>query len=566
MSQLQEFEDTPWPDWAEYSVYQPLVAVNLTAEYNQGVIQYVPGLAQSWNVSSNGSTYTFNLRSGVTFSNGDAFNAYQVWAMMYGDYYLSANSSNWMEGYTIFNMTSVDFGPATLVLLSQPGNLASPSPQALAVMDNASWPIYVTGPDTIVFQLIAPFQWFLGLVVTQAGLVYDVNYVLQNGGYGTPDSVSLAFNTSPIPGTGPYVFTSVSENAYAEFAQNTHYWGDSLSASAVASNPALDPGHVKNIIIQYKADDVVRYSDLSTGAAQIAAIETSDWNLITASPNQFGYTVLPSESGLLAALSLNTQLYPTNNTDFRLAIAHAINYTQIYQQVFVGEMSPWVGPEYPAWSNFYDLGGAQPYQYNVTLAEQYLNESHIDPSTVTLTYPVENTCAFCVTRAELIQNDLGAIGISVDIEIMSSSSWCNNLCGSYSTNLADPSNLGNLNDVYGSVYAPGALTPADTWMSLVSNESVTGNQAIYYNPTVQSCVDAFTTASSASEIQSLCIAAQAQIQSDAPYVWLGVAKLWYGGGSEAWSKSVVSGFYSDPTWTGYDTEPILNTITLASGS
>ena len=118
MSQLQEFEDTPWPDWGEYSVYQPLVAVNLTAEYNQGVIQYVPGLAQSWNVSSDGSAYTFNLRSGVTFSNGDAFNAYQVWAMMYGDYYLSGNSSYWWENYNIFNMSSVNFGLSTVAAIN----------------------------------------------------------------------------------------------------------------------------------------------------------------------------------------------------------------------------------------------------------------------------------------------------------------------------------------------------------------------------------------------------------------------------------------------------------------
>jgi peptide/nickel transport system substrate-binding protein len=431
-------------------------------------------------------------------------------------------------------------------------------------MENASWPIYVTGPSTIVFQLSAPFQWFLGLMVTQAGLVYDVNYVLQNGGYGTSDSVSIAFNTNPIPGTGPYMFTSVSENAYAEFTQYTKYWGDSLSASSIAANPALNPGQVKNIVIQYVPDDLVRYSDLSTGQAQIAAIETTEWNLVTANPDKYAYTVLPSESGLLSALALNTQLYPTNNTDFRLAIAHAINYTQIYQQVFVGEMSPWVGPEYPAWSDFYDLGGAQQYQYNTTLAIQYLDESGVNASTVTLTYPIENTCSYCVDRAELVQNDLGAIGITVDIEILSSDVWCNDLCGGYSTNLADPSNLGNINDVYGSVYAPGALTPADTWMSLVSNESVTGNQAIYYNPAVQACVNAFTTVSSTSQIQSLCTTAQAQIQADAPYVWLGVAKLWYGGGSEVWSKSVVSGFYSDPTWTGYDTEPILNTIALAS--
>ncbi len=50
------------------NVYETLVTIG-----EDGQIQ--PGLASSWEVSDDGLTYTFQLREGVTFSNGDAFTA-----------------------------------------------------------------------------------------------------------------------------------------------------------------------------------------------------------------------------------------------------------------------------------------------------------------------------------------------------------------------------------------------------------------------------------------------------------------------------------------------------------
>jgi peptide/nickel transport system substrate-binding protein len=52
--------------WA--NIYETLVKVD-----DQGSL--VPGLARSWTVSDDGKTYTFMLRKGVSFHNGEAFNA-----------------------------------------------------------------------------------------------------------------------------------------------------------------------------------------------------------------------------------------------------------------------------------------------------------------------------------------------------------------------------------------------------------------------------------------------------------------------------------------------------------
>src|SRR5271154_5403794 len=62
LNQLYSLSELPWPNWLTYTVYQPLISVNETAEYGTGVIQYLPGLASNWTVSASGTTYTLNLK------------------------------------------------------------------------------------------------------------------------------------------------------------------------------------------------------------------------------------------------------------------------------------------------------------------------------------------------------------------------------------------------------------------------------------------------------------------------------------------------------------------------
>jgi ABC-type transport system substrate-binding protein len=551
--------ESPWPDWLEDTVYQPLVAVNLTAEYQQGIIQYLPGLASNWTVSADGGTYTFNLRPNVTFSNGDPLNSYQVWMEMYGFYYISGNSSAWLESYSLFNMSTSNFGPATIALINQSG-LIHPAPQALAIMSNSSWPIYAPSASQIVFHLAAPFNFFPGTLVAFEGLIFDTQWLLDNGGFGTSTSYNTYFNQNPIPGTGPYEVKTVSENAYVQFVQNPTYWGNSLTPAQIAMQPMFDPGHAKTVIVKNVPDDLVRYTDLTTGAAQIVGVTSADWNLVQANLNKLAYFTLPPWGALTTALAMNTQIFPTNNTDFRLAIVHAINYSDISRSVFFGQTASMVGPEYPAWSQFYNLGNLSSYSYNVTLAQQYLNESKItNPGT--LVFSTISSCSFCLAIAQIVQGDLSQIGLNVQIEA-STVGTQQAPYGNFGYEISNENQIAPLSLLGTGDWAPATLTPADYWVSFVSNQSLLGNYAIYSNPTVQACVNAFTSTSNVAQIQGLCTTAQKQIYDDAPYAWLGVNKLWYVDGSLVWEKGVVKNFYVDQVWSGQDLAPMFNTVTF----
>ena len=208
------------------------------------------------------------------------------------------------------------------------------------------------------------------------GLIYDAQYVIDNGGFGSPTAINTYFDLNPIPGTGPYVISDVSVNSYVEYTQNPAYWGANLTAAQIAANPFTDPGHAKTIIVKVVPDDLSRYTDVSTGAVQMATIDLSDLNLVFQNPTEFSYATLPADVPFLNAIALNVNEYPTNITDVRQAIVHGINDSAIIQDGYLGyEHGNIVGPEYPVYGSFYDLGNLPAYSYNVTLAAQYLAEA-----------------------------------------------------------------------------------------------------------------------------------------------------------------------------------------------
>ena len=563
LNQLSAVFGYPYSNWQEQSVYQPLIAVNESAEFQNGNVSFVPELAKSWTVSPDQMTYTFNLQPGVTFSNGDPLNAYQVWMEMYGWYFLAGNSSGWLISAPVFNMTNVHFGQGTMNYIMSHGGLITPDASAVAIMSNSSWSIYAPNANQIVFRLSVPYLYFLSAMIINEGLIFDSQYVLTNGGFGTATGWNTAFDGSPIPGTGPYVATQISLNSYAVFTQVPTYWAANQPA-LIKENPFLNPGPTKNIVVEAKTDDVSRYSDLSSGAAQLVSIQQQDLNLVISNPSKYSYSTLPTFSAGIYGLSFNVNRYPTNITDVRLAIAHAINNSEISQKAFSGFLRSWVGPEYPVFTSFYNLGGFSPYSYNLTLAAQLLSQAGFPggKGMPALTFTATPSYPSSVTVGQIVQNDLSDIGITVNVDVETNANYSTPYT-TYAGVVADASQEGQITVIGGGGWFPETLSPADAWESFVSNESTYGNWAGYSNPVVQACANAFLSSNNTAALQQVCKAAEAQIEADVPYDWTGSYILQQlGSGTVAWQNGVIKSFLLEPTFGSGTDIPDINTIVL----
>ncbi len=107
-------------------------AANIAAQifdtliYINDDLEFEPALAESWEVSEDGKTYTFKLREGVTFHNGEPFNADSVvftWEAgsnpenQYATYYERAESVTAIDEYTV-EVTTTDVDALFLGLMA----------------------------------------------------------------------------------------------------------------------------------------------------------------------------------------------------------------------------------------------------------------------------------------------------------------------------------------------------------------------------------------------------------------------------------------------------------------
>jgi peptide/nickel transport system substrate-binding protein len=175
----------------------------------------IPALAESFEVSDDGLTYTFTLRQGVTFHNGDAFGPQDVidtWKMIMNEDFAAFTTVGWDK-----------------------------------VTD-------ITAPDdhTVVMETSEVFAPFLAYVATEAGSAISPVSELGAG----PDKFKTEFGRQRLIGTGPVKFTEWTPKQQVVLEKFADYWGE--------------PAKLDQVILRFIPDDSTQLVQLRTGEIQMA--------------------------------------------------------------------------------------------------------------------------------------------------------------------------------------------------------------------------------------------------------------------------------------------------------
>jgi peptide/nickel transport system substrate-binding protein len=414
------------PGWEVVDqVYQGLITYN-----GSSITQYEGVLARSWLVSSDGMNYTFNLRDGVTFSNGDPFNAYVMWYSVYRTIVMQ-QSPYWILAQNLAAGNGVSFNVTDAMLNSI--NYVNPSAANLTVMTNPEQSVQVINATEIQFNLgygsngAVPYSQFLATLQTPMAMAVDPAYVLAHGG--VVNGTKNGWLTTNAMGTGFYELQSWVPSQSVSLVKNPSYWADSLPASEL--NNAIAPAILNNIIINFKPS-AASIADLQSGKAQMILAPVTYYN-VTHKISGVTTTILGPAFGSAEATSYvymdPLAFQPFNNTLVREAISYAIDYQAIISDVFAGNAIQWVGPVPPGFQDYnQSVAGLSPYQFNATKAAELLAQAgyvsklpdgtKLNPggtSFPSVGFLYDSDSPTDTEAAEIIATNLASVGITVNL-------------------------------------------------------------------------------------------------------------------------------------------------------
>ncbi len=204
-----------------------------------------------------------------------------------------------------------------------------------------------------------------------------------------PNSINSYLCQYGAPGTGPYEIQSVTGTP-GEFTEivlkaNPNYWGNNYPPGSL---PVLDqPAHIQIIDIKFSMSHSDRVELFASNDAQISYVSPpfldqiyTAWPYSKYLPPQSIIRLLGYQPAGVLYISMNTEEWPTNCTDFRLAVVHAINYTALLYTYYSPLLNTtlaelYLGPSNPAYAPFYNPDNLPMYSYNPNLAIEYLNKS-----------------------------------------------------------------------------------------------------------------------------------------------------------------------------------------------
>ena len=340
-----------------------IVAGELVANLFGGLVQFdeqlgvVPDLAETWEVTPDGLQYTFHLRQGLTFHNGDPLTSEDVI-------------------YT-YNRT---IDPA----------LATPQANKLALITE------ITAPDelTVVLKQSAPYAPFLATACSRGpgrALVPVPRNAVEELG-------DEQFGITPV-GSGPFMMVPETAEVGAGFEMIAFDgW--------YAGRPYLD-----KIVVQL----------ISEQSSRISALEAGDVDMLDIVPaagveqvkGMDDITYVEAAGTNWVGIAMNQARPPWDKVEARMAVAKAINRQDFIDTAFFGLASPAVGPLAPAFTWVYRPPEEvdDPQAFNLDGAKALAQQAGLEG-----VKPIFISNSDAPRPVEVLRGILADIGLDVQIE------------------------------------------------------------------------------------------------------------------------------------------------------
>ena len=221
----------------------------------------------------------------------------------------------------------------------------------------------------------------------------------------TPAANAAKEDTDPI-GTGPYKYVSWSPQESFTIEKFDEYWGE--------------PAGIANVTFKICANADTIVTDLEGGSIDMFARVTSDQAKQLEKAG--GFQILEGTMNLVQALYLNNAVEPLNDVRVRQALSYAVNRQEVLDFVSDGRGTVIGSSMFPSFGKYYLPELADVYEQDTQKAKDLLAEAGY-PDGFPLTITVASNYQQHVDTAQVIQQQLQAIGIDAQIELVEWDTW-----------------------------------------------------------------------------------------------------------------------------------------------
>ncbi len=339
------------------SIFDGLVHRNLDMEIG-------PGLATSWEwIGDDDDRLRFTLREGVTFHNGEPFNAEAVrftFERLLGE--------EGAAGPQQANYTSIDH---------------------VEIVDDYTVDLVLGSPDPVLITKLAGY----GAMIVPPGYVTEVE----------PET----FNRSPV-GTGPFKVVEYVPDDRLVLEANLDYF--------------RGPPQVERVVFRFISEPSTRVAELQAGRVDV--VQGVPISLAASVDRTAGVSIVPVGSPTVSSLRFNHCLAPTDDVLVRRALAHAIDREGIIEAILEGYGTP-IASFQSSMSFGYDPDLA-PYAYDPERAQALLAEAGVAPGS-SIQVDFIGTDAIFREVAQAVASMLEAVGLQANLVTHETNTYYNDM-------------------------------------------------------------------------------------------------------------------------------------------